>query len=216
MKLTKISILMIIVCVTILFINKLCFNSVKNNDSENLEKQEKSTQNYIWGSREQPQIKNTVDHLSTESPDNNISDTYSFQTEQTEDKFIRQSEGKNIQEFIPIKKTDSNTLKKAGITYKSILEKHSNMPNPELKQLTSGYDIPDDKWEDMIALYTNIKDPSNDQEISIKANSLLDMAATKMMIKDYEKAKQALEAIIDYFPGTEAEQKAIKGMERCN
>lgn len=86
----------------------------------------------------------------------------------------------------------------------------------EMSELISGYEIPDENWENILALYSNIKDSSNDQELSLKARSLLDMAATKVMKRDYVRAKQAYEAILNLFPDTEEAQKALKGIKQLS
>jgi hypothetical protein len=120
------------------------------------------------------------------------------------------------QDLTPIKPPDKETMKQIGITCDSIIKKHAGQLDPEFNKLISGYEIPDENWENILALYSNIKDSSNDQELSLKARSLLDMAATKVMKRDYVRAKQAYEAILNLFPDTEEAQKALKGIKQLS
>ncbi|ETR72669.1 MAG: hypothetical protein OMM_01536 [Candidatus Magnetoglobus multicellularis str. Araruama] len=209
MQYKKIFGLTIIFCISIIFYQRVCYFLYD----------QKNEQDWIHSSNQK--------NLSNEVPKSYIQKESSVVLEESsgdKNKMMKQikdvhqlrnsPERKGEQLLIkPVKKPDMQALQNEGITYEMILKKHSGKKDSNFQQINSGYDIPDDKWEDMLTLYTTIQNPSNEQEQSIKAGALLDMAASKLMSKDYQKARQALNAVIDNFPGTEEEQKACKGLK---
>ncbi|ETR64890.1 MAG: hypothetical protein OMM_15177, partial [Candidatus Magnetoglobus multicellularis str. Araruama] len=136
--------------------------------SENLDLLKKDIQG------DQAQV--TSDHIVNNNKSQN---NHSQHLEYSQRQADRQWENTSHAGLKPIKRTDMQTLQRAGITYETILKKHSGNKELDFKKLTSGYDIPDDKWDETLTLYTTIKDPLNEQEKLIKARSLLDMAASK-------------------------------------
>jgi len=109
----------------------------------------------------------------------------------------------------PIKEPTDEDLKKSGFSLEKKLSSDISARNKKLDLFTDGYKIKDDQWELMIQSYATMDDPNNEQEALMNTTNLMNMGVSMLLELKYDKAKQALQTVINNYPDTRAGEATI-------